>query len=123
MSFNYDVRYPNQFGFQIGATLNPGDMDSEHEPGETERDPDKSYSLLGVGHFFVSEGPFALELGAGPVLQIDEGNLSMRAAGHVGVRVQPIFERFLLRVGYSPAIGADGYSGFVAVGVGYKIPF
>ena len=123
VSFNYDVRYPSQFGFRLGATLDPGSMDSEREPIETERDSDEPYSLLGFGHFFVSEGPFALEVGAGPVLDIEAGNASLRAAGHVGLRAQPVLDRFLLRVGYSPTLGPDGYRGFVAVGIGYEIPF
>lgn len=121
VSFNYDVRYPSQFGFRLGATLDPREMDPADEPGETERDPDEPYSLLGLGHFFVGEGPFALGAGAGPVFHIEERKLTAGAAGHLGVRVQPLFERLLVWVGYSPAIDADGYRGFVGVGVGYEL--
>jgi hypothetical protein len=121
LSFNYDVRYSNQLGFRLGMTLDPRELDASRKPGEVERDPDAPYSVLALGHYFVSDGRVTLELGAGPVLNIDGGALSLDAAGHIGVRVQPILKRFFLRVGYSPAIGVNGYRGLVGVGFGYEI--
>lgn len=121
LSFNYDLRYPNQLGVRIGMTLDPRELDRSSVPGDAERDPDRPYSLLALGHYFVGEERVTLEMGAGPALYIEDGALLMGAVGHLGVRVQPILEQFLLRLGYGPAVSVDGYEGFVAVGVGWEV--
>ena len=109
VSFNYDVRYPRGLGFRLGMTVDPRDPQNEED-----------YSLFALGHGFLGEGAVVGEIGAGPQLRAGEDVQSptLGAAGYVGLRLQPIFEAWVVRAGYSPAYDRDGYSGFFGVSLG-----